>query len=103
MEKGKPSINPTRFLYVLKSGDRKSTRLNSSHSQISYAGFCLKKKSHAALRGFLPRIVPNRRGCWCLAPAKLLDTDRSNVHRPYESSLGTANPSRARRNPCCLK
>src|SRR5688572_31164769 len=26
-------------------GDRKSTRLNSSHSQISYAVFCLKKKS----------------------------------------------------------
>src|SRR2546430_4316870 len=27
-------------------GDRKSTRLNSSHSQISYAVFCLKKKRH---------------------------------------------------------
>src|SRR2546430_6207444 len=27
-------------------GDRKSTRLNSSHSQISYAVFCLKKKEH---------------------------------------------------------
>src|SRR3972149_4617495 len=27
-----------------KQGDRKSTRLNSSHSQISYAVFCLKKK-----------------------------------------------------------
>src|SRR2546430_10181959 len=26
--------------------DRKSTRLNSSHSQISYAVFCLKKKIH---------------------------------------------------------
>src|SRR2546430_8286370 len=26
------------------SGDRESTRLNSSHSQISYAGFCLEKK-----------------------------------------------------------
>src|SRR2546430_17495036 len=26
------------------AGDRKSTRLNSSHSQISYAVFCLKKK-----------------------------------------------------------
>src|SRR2546430_14374560 len=26
--------------------DRKSTRLNSSHSQISYAVFCLKKKNH---------------------------------------------------------
>src|SRR2546427_8404247 len=28
--------------------DRKSTRLNSSHSQISYAVFCLKKKSKPA-------------------------------------------------------
>src|SRR2546430_11825991 len=27
-------------------GDRKSTRLNSSHSQISYAVFCLKKKKN---------------------------------------------------------
>src|SRR5256884_728145 len=27
--------------------DRKSTRLNSSHGYISYAGFCLKKKSTA--------------------------------------------------------
>src|SRR2546428_6510271 len=26
-------------------GDRKSTRLNSSHDQISYAVFCLKKKN----------------------------------------------------------
>src|SRR2546430_8350255 len=29
---------------TLVIGDRKSTRLNSSHSQISYAVFCLKKK-----------------------------------------------------------
>src|SRR2546427_9567922 len=29
--------------------DRKSTRLNSSHSQISYAVFCLKKKNIYAL------------------------------------------------------
>src|SRR5688572_32685034 len=29
---------------LLKILDRKSTRLNSSHSQISYAVFCLKKK-----------------------------------------------------------
>src|SRR2546430_15457151 len=33
-----------RMLYVLLEVDRKSTRLNSSHSQISYAVFCLKKK-----------------------------------------------------------
>src|SRR5688572_32657744 len=32
------------FQTVSRSGDRKSTRLNSSHSQISYAVFCLKKK-----------------------------------------------------------
>src|SRR2546430_7525212 len=32
--------------------DRKSTRLNSSHSQISYAVFCLKKKSER--RGCAP-------------------------------------------------
>src|SRR5688572_32510099 len=33
-------------------GDRKSTRLNSSHSQISYAVFCLKKKTkkHTAVQ-----------------------------------------------------
>src|SRR2546430_17708194 len=30
----------------LDRADRKSTRLNSSHSQISYAVFCLKKKKH---------------------------------------------------------
>src|SRR2546430_7876816 len=29
--------------------DRKSTRLNSSHSQISYAVFCLKKKKQLAM------------------------------------------------------
>src|SRR3712207_6980920 len=36
--------------------DRKSTRLNSSHANISYAVFCLKKKnkpSHRSMRSFL--------------------------------------------------
>src|SRR2546430_5549137 len=33
-----------RVLGVERATDRKSTRLNSSHSQISYAVFCLKKK-----------------------------------------------------------
>src|SRR5688572_32954063 len=31
---------------VVLARDRKSTRLNSSHSQISYAVFCLKKKKN---------------------------------------------------------
>src|SRR5262245_65003538 len=33
----------------LARGDRKSTRLNSSHLGISYAVFCLKKKKHHIL------------------------------------------------------
>src|SRR2546427_7807111 len=32
------------YKYLDANTDRKSTRLNSSHSQISYAVFCLKKK-----------------------------------------------------------
>src|SRR2546430_12426936 len=35
---------PSQFASVGGIKDRKSTRLNSSHSQISYAVFCLKKK-----------------------------------------------------------
>src|SRR2546427_8812727 len=34
---------------TVTAGDRKSTRLNSSHSQISYAVFCLKKKNAAEM------------------------------------------------------
>src|SRR2546430_12280921 len=34
-------------LLLAVTADRKSTRLNSSHSQISYAVFCLKKKDKA--------------------------------------------------------
>src|SRR2546430_5776899 len=38
--------NPLKSLVsiLIDTRDRKSTRLNSSHSQISYAVFCLKKK-----------------------------------------------------------
>src|SRR2546430_17095093 len=37
---------PARHERTQQSPDRKSTRLNSSHSQISYAVFCLKKKKN---------------------------------------------------------
>src|SRR2546430_10322159 len=40
--RGEPVPGPERPLLLHE--DRKSTRLNSSHSQISYAVFCLKKK-----------------------------------------------------------
>src|SRR5206468_10805320 len=41
-----PGEEPWRFV---GQGDRKSTRLNSSHDQISYAVFCLKKKKTKAM------------------------------------------------------
>src|SRR2546430_7503629 len=37
-------LSPLVWLPLHSLTDRKSTRLNSSHSQISYAVFCLKKK-----------------------------------------------------------
>src|SRR2546430_12847378 len=40
-----------------RRADRKSTRLNSSHSQISYAVFCLKKKKNNKQT----RSIPSRR------------------------------------------
>src|SRR5260221_2768529 len=47
--------------------DRKSTRLNSSHTVISYAVFCLKKKKDA--RCWLRTLMTSCRGlcckCWC--------------------------------------
>src|SRR5256886_3135395 len=50
---------PTRQTWEkIPRRDRKSTRLNSSHSQISYAVFCLKKKNdHAALTPPSPRSI----------------------------------------------
>src|SRR5688572_31586724 len=42
LEDGSPA-RQDEILGILRQ-DRKSTRLNSSHSQISYAVFCLKKK-----------------------------------------------------------
>src|SRR2546430_10370105 len=51
---------------ALDAIDRKSTRLNSSHSQISYAVFCLKKKKsdfkvHAQILASRPHSRTERR------------------------------------------
>src|SRR5689334_24329627 len=51
--------------------DRKSTRLNSSHSSISYAVFCLKKKTSSYL---------NRADILVLSPIPMcLEPDRQHV------------------------
>src|SRR2546427_8406947 len=50
-------------------GDRKSTRLNSSHSQISYAVFCLKKKKRELENGLGDR----------LKPMQIIEMDREDI------------------------
>src|SRR2546427_4819540 len=56
------------FITVAIELDRKSTRLNSSHSQISYAVFCLKKKKQSKLTSLEP---------WRTHPAPCLISCRS--------------------------
>src|SRR3712207_7817864 len=43
----KVSVFQNRREILVDSSDRKSTRLNSSHANISYAVFCLKKKKNS--------------------------------------------------------
>src|SRR2546429_6966478 len=71
---------------VDSQADRKSTRLNSSHGYISYAVFCLKKKTHTH-RALLPRadepihlnlqVLPKR-----LEPTYLLDAVSPPIPSP---------------------
>src|SRR5947199_6156812 len=49
---GCAGVNEVSVRISPETGDRKSTRLNSSHLGISYAVFCLKKKNN--LRGKMP-------------------------------------------------
>src|SRR2546430_5055353 len=58
----------------LAEPDRKSTRLNSSHSQISYAVFCLKKKESAVglrVASPLAAAVRHSRECYYLRRGRL--------------------------------
>src|SRR5207245_4782944 len=74
-----PNVPPTELTCVpalshsrRTTGDRKSTRLNSSHGSISYAVFCLKKKTLGHIDGHFPHHVGGglRQGyhevCWVL-------------------------------------
>src|SRR3712207_7704528 len=45
-------------LAIAHTGDRKSTRLNSSHANISYAVFCLKKKKKLPLNQHIDHLTP---------------------------------------------
>src|SRR2546429_4782581 len=58
--------------------DRKSTRLNSSHGYISYAVFCLKKKTIS----YGPVLALPVRVCRTLSPALIFRTSRLISNRP---------------------
>src|SRR5688572_32585743 len=49
-DKRRARLGDSDARHALSARDRKSTRLNSSHSQISYAVFCLKKKKKHTLK-----------------------------------------------------
>src|SRR2546427_8258230 len=60
-ERRRLEVNPETEVIA----DRKSTRLNSSHSQISYAVFCLKKKIMERLRRTVLCLSGARHSCSC--------------------------------------
>src|SRR3954467_8489854 len=77
--------------------DRKSTRLNSSHTIISYAAFCLKKKSHMyrpladRQRGFLDGLGTGRMG---MAGARAIRGGTAEFHQNgffFNHSAATAS------------
>src|SRR2546430_12274532 len=70
--------------------DRKSTRLNSSHSQISYAVFCLKKKKDNSQQN--PFAIPVAR-LYMGAALYLTNYHVPHVSYPYMSSFDTERAS----------
>src|SRR2546430_9421036 len=73
-------------LYALAySLDRKSTRLNSSHSQISYAVFCLKKKN---IEHAIERLAQLGESLLVLSLAFMFDINY--IHSEDASALGHA-------------
>src|SRR5256886_4419983 len=70
-----------------KRADRKSTRLNSSHSQISYAVFCLKKKKKSiTVQGAHPTTPRRRR--------RRASTNRRSYEAIDPSAASTMAPAR---------
>src|SRR5256886_11447120 len=72
--------------------DRKSTRLNSSHSQISYAVFCLKKKTTRQASAFPFTFLPSRRMPLPTATALTVRTSRHAITHPQLNVCITCAP-----------
>src|SRR2546427_4962677 len=83
--------------------DRKSTRLNSSHSQISYAVFCLKKKktrrtpARHNIKDTTSTIRPEPHLTRCVSTQPLTRQEKNSptdTHSTPENSLLSAPPTR---------
>src|ERR1035437_9929760 len=73
---------------TILNGDRKSTRLNSSHANISYAVFCLKKKrGYEGTAGTHAHTEARRRRCPVLVSAQRLPARTSHLLVTYENLL----------------
>src|SRR5256886_5598678 len=84
LDDGVLAVQHVDELGVMAAGqDRKSTRLNSSHSQISYAVFCSKKKNNTA--NCRPTLAPP-----CLIPTA---TRLSSKHDDRSSTISTQGHS----------
>src|SRR2546430_12816480 len=82
--------------------DRKSTRLNSSHSQISYAVFCLKKKKNTqSMKTFCPShsvSIPITSAARILLSSHTL---RFHIHSTVRSTRTALNGVSTLRHRCC--
>src|SRR2546430_11124500 len=84
---------PLGRLTIRNPRDRKSTRLNSSHSQISYAVFCLKKKKTELPRTYSTERTRHPSSCLCAAPVIngrtshiALSIHHNALHTPNETA-----------------
>src|SRR2546430_4240299 len=86
------------FVQCRFRSDRKSTRLNSSHSQISYAVFCLKKKKTPQIL-FLADLTVGYGGFLdnnrALIPSSFVTS--STAHSPPAKLMGPPNSTNAPR------
>src|SRR5215469_7476897 len=82
-----------------RRADRKSTRLNSSHVEISYAVFCLKKKKRSA-SGPYRRCTYSRKAASFIEPFLFNETATTEI---YTLSLHDALPICASCAPCCFQ
>src|SRR5260221_3641271 len=69
--------------------DRKSTRLNSGHTVISYAVFCLKQEQDTA--DFESPFDPTGHMLLTAQPSTVEFSDRTNSHHNFSSEIQTLN------------